>query len=229
VDYATTQPGTHRWRLTTTGPTTAVADIFDVRESSPPLIVSLGDAKRQLNIPADRTDDDEELRGYIEAATLVIETDPDWGVGPVVPRIYVDRVRKCETRALVLRHRPVLSITSVASTVVGGTDYDAAALDVDKEAGVVRRKAGVDAWFVGGPWDVTYTAGLRVVPANISHAARIIIQHLWSTQRSRDVRRPPVAMAGDLVETRTSSGVTFSIPRKAVELLGGASQAGGFA
>jgi hypothetical protein len=98
---------------------------------------------------------------------------------------------------------------------------------VDADAGIVTRKAAFGLWFSGGPWDVVYEAGRAQVPANISHAARIILQHIWSTQRSRDARRPPVATAGEL-ELR-AAGVAFSVPRRAVELLGGSSQAGGFA
>jgi hypothetical protein len=227
VDYTTVQAGIHRWRLTTTGPVTAHADIFDVRDASPPFIFSLHDAKKHLNMDLSRTDDDSELRRFVEAVTQVIEDDPDWGVGPVAVRSFVDRIRPAVTPALVLGHRPVRSVTSVAAVLTGGTSYDPADLVVDADAGIVTRKATAGLWFTGGPWDVTYEAGRAQVPANISHAARIILQHIWSTQRSRDARRPPVATAGEL-ELR-AAGVAFSVPRRAVELLGGSSQAGGFA
>lgn len=228
VDYTTVQEGLHRWRLTTTGPVTAHADVFDVRAAALPLIFSLTDAKEHLNIPADRTTDDQELRRFIEATTETIERGPDWGVGPVVVCTYVDRIHPYCVRALALRHRPVLDVTSVVAVLNGGTDYDPAELVVDGESGLVQRSDVFGLWFTGGPWDVTYTAGRRQVPSNISHAARIILQHLWSTQRSRDVRRPPSNLGGETVETR-AAGMTFSVPRRAIELLGGDAQAGGFA
>jgi hypothetical protein len=228
VDYPTVQAGPHRWRLTTTGPVTAHSDMFDVRDAAPALLFSLSDAKAHLNIPTERTTDDEELRRFVEAVTEVVERDPEWGVGPVVARTYVDRIRVCDTRALVLRHRPVLSLTSVAAVLDGGTGYDPAGLDVDQEAGIVIRKAARGLFFTGGPWDVTYLAGRQQMPANITHAGRIILQHIWSTQRSRDIRRPPAALASDMTEVR-GGGLTFSVPRRAVELLGGDAQAGGFA
>jgi hypothetical protein len=228
VDYQTVQAGPHRWRLTTTGPVTAHSDMFDVRDAAPALLFSLADAKKHLNIPPDRTTDDEELRLFVEAVTEVVERDPEWGVGPVVARTYVDRIHPCDTRALLLRHRPVLSLVSVVAVLDGGTDYDPADLDIDQDAGIVIRKASRGLWFTGGPWDVTYLAGRRQVPANISHAGRIILQHIWSTQRSRDIRRPPAALASDMTEVR-GGGMTFSVPRRAVELLGADAQAGGFA
>ena len=228
IDYPTVQAGPHRWRLTTTGPVTAHADMFDVRGTSPALLFSLVDAKAHLNIPADRTEDDEELRRFVEAVTEVVERDPEWGVGPVVARSYIDRIHPCDTRALVLRHRPVLSITTVTAVLDGGTDYDPVGLDIDQDAGIVIRKAAAGLWFTGGPWDVTYLAGRRQMPANITHAGRIILQHIWSTQRSRDIRRPPAALASDMTEVR-GGGLTFSVPRRAVELLGADAQAGGFA
>jgi hypothetical protein len=228
IDYPTAQAGMHRWRLVTTGPVTAYADVFDVRDATPPLLFSLADAKVHLNIPPDRTTDDEEVRRFVEAVTEVVERDPEWGVGPVVARSYTDRIHAYDVPSLVLRHRPVLSLTSVTAVLDGGTDYTPADLDVDTEAGIVRRKAARGLWFTGGPWDVVYQAGRRQVPANITHGGRIILQHIWSTQRTRDIRRPPAAIAGDMTEVR-GGGMTFSVPRRAVELLGADAQAGGFA
>lgn len=229
IDYQTVQAGLHRWRLTTTVPATAHTDVFDVRDTAPAFIFSLSDAKEHLNIPMEHTDDDDELRRFVEAVTEVVENDPEWGVGPVAVRPYTDRIGCYDAPALVLHHRPVLSVTSVTAVFDGGTDYDTAGLVVDEQAGIVQRKGARGLWFTGGPWDVVYLAGRRQIPANITHAARIILQHLWSTQRYRDVRRPPTSMTGDLVDDRRAAGMTFSVPRRAVELLAGQSQAGGFA
>jgi hypothetical protein len=228
IDYQTVQAGRHPWRLTTTGPVTAHADMFDVRDALPPLLFSLQDAKEHLNIAPGITTHDEEVRRFLEAVTEVVEHNPEWGVGPVAVRTYTDRVHDYATRALVLRHRPVLAITSVTAVLDGGTDYDPLELDVDEQAGVVIRKGAAGLWFTGGPWDVVYSAGRRQVSSAITHAGRIILQHLWATQRGRESRRPPSASSGDGVEAR-AAGLTFSVPRRAIELLGGEAQAGGFA
>src|SRR5206468_2941706 len=70
-DYPTVQAGRHLVRWTSTTPTSAYTDMFDVRPTAPPLIVSLADMKQHLG----KSDpgDDEELREFIEAATAVIE------------------------------------------------------------------------------------------------------------------------------------------------------------
>jgi hypothetical protein len=55
VDYVTAQAGRHVWRLVTSGPTTAYADVFDVQPAIPVGIVSLADARAQLNFRAAET------------------------------------------------------------------------------------------------------------------------------------------------------------------------------
>lgn len=207
-DYQTVQPGRHllRWVGTGTNPG-AHTDMFDVRPAWPAYIVGLADAKLQLNMTT--STDDEELRFYLEAATDVVED--------ILGRAVIRRTFTEEHTAwgeFMLNWTPVVSLASVA-TVDGTTTWNVADLHVSK-AGVVSAKAGVTA--VEGDITVTYTAGETVVRSNWSLAARIIIQHIWDTQRGSQGGAHPAGL-----ET-PGAGFTrfgFLIPNRAKELLTG--------
>lgn len=203
-DYATTQAGRHTWRIVTTGPTTAMGDVFDVREGTG-LIVSVRDAKLHLNENIDDTTIDEELRGFIEAATPVVEDV----VGPVVVRSYSEV--HSGGPLLVLGYSPVISLASLAPVLTTGTTYQVADLDVDTEVGVVRR---LDGGRFCGPLRVTYRAGRPVIPANITQGAKEVIRHMWETQRGHSGARP-----GFGEEEFVTTGSGFTVPRRVMELL----------
>ena len=208
VDYVTTQVGRHAWRMVTSNPTTAYSDVFDVRPAVPVGIVSLADARAQLNFGTSETADDDELRGFIGAATGAVER----ALGRVVVRrSFTDRFTiNGSATELLLRNVPVLSVTSVA-LVGGGMSWDPANLYVDGESGLVAVASGPA---FAGVLDFTYQAGEVVIPDNYRLAALIILQHLWETQRG--------AMGvqlggGDVDMALVSRG--FAIPRRALELL----------
>lgn len=212
VDYAPTQAGRHTVRWTATGVNpSGKDDVFDVRAAPPDSLISLADAKTFLNI--DGVSDDEELRGFIETATRVVESV----VGPVVVRTYTE-VHRGSGRLLVLNNVPVLSLTSLAAVPTGGINYVVADLDIDAATGIVRRLDG--GRFVG-PLRAVYPAGRRIVPATMTMAARVIVAHMWETQRGHTQgRRPTSAMdrmgSGDMAP---APGVSFMVPRRALELL----------
>ncbi len=204
-DYVPDTPGMYsaRWLFTFVGGLTAAyTDALDVRPE-PALILSLADAKAHLNITS--TDNDEELRSWLESITAVIEHK----VGPVVVRTYTARV---DGWRWVLPYTPVVALTSITPSLPTGTEVLAADLLVDATSGVVQRLDGAN--LTGGPWEIVYTAGRPVIPANITHAARIILKHLWETQRGGP-RRP--TMGGD--DGTFDPSFHFSIPRRALELL----------
>jgi uncharacterized phiE125 gp8 family phage protein len=207
VDYATSLAGRHVWRLVTSGPTTAYADVFDVRAAAPTGIVSLADARAQLNFGASETADDDELRGFIGAATGAVER----ALGRVVVRRpFTDRFDiSGAVTELLLRHVPLLSLTSVVSAD-GATTWSTANLRGDSETGLVTVAAG---GAFTGSLDVTYLAGLQVVPEDYRLAGLIIIQHLWETQRGA----MSVQLGGDNETYMPGRG--FAIPRRALELL----------
>lgn len=207
-DYSTAQAGRHTVRWVATGVNAgAYTDSFDVREAAPPGILSLADAKRHLNLTA--TTDDDEVRGWIEAVTAGIE-----GLcGPVVVRTVTEQHDVRYTRLLALRQTPVLALTSVEPVLTGGTSYTVGDLVVDSVTGIVRRLNGSS--FLG-PLEVTYTAGRRIVPAAMTAAARIILQHLWRTQQGPG--RPQLG-TGDFDVSEPIAGWGYAVPNRALQLL----------
>jgi uncharacterized phiE125 gp8 family phage protein len=208
VDYVTTQAGRHLWRLVTTGPTTAYADVFDVQSATPDSIISLAEARAHLNMRPTETSDDDELRGFIAAATRAVETELGRSVvrRTVTDRFYLSGA----TTAVLLRHVPVLSLTSVVSSD-GATAWNAANLQPDTESGYITVASGAA---LTGTVDVTYQAGMAVIPEAYRLAAKIIVQHLWETQRGS----MGVQLGGDGESYTPGRG--FAVPRRAIELLG---------
>lgn len=205
-DYPTTQSGRHVARWVATGSNAgSYVEQFDVRETSPGYIVSLADAKRHLNIPLGDSTSDEELRGFIEAATPVVEDV----VGPVVARAYTEV--HASGSLLVLGYSPVITLTSLVPVLTNGTTYEVADMDVDSEVGVVRR---LDGGRFCGPIRVVYRAGRVIVPANISQGAKEVIRHMWDTQRGHSGARP-----GFGEEEFVTTGSGFTVPRRVMELL----------
>jgi uncharacterized phiE125 gp8 family phage protein len=173
LDYPTEQPGRHEYTVVTTTPTSRHTGTFDV-DPGPTGIVSLSDAKTHLNIT--RSTNDEELRLFIDAASEWVESR----VGPVVRRT-VTEVVNTTGELLMLRHAPVLSVTSIAGAYGYTATYDVAATYLDAEAGMIRLPTR-QAWSTY-PLTVTYVAGRQVVPASIRAATLMIVKTLWETQR----------------------------------------------
>lgn len=203
VDYTPTVAGRHsvRW-VATSANASAYTDAFDVRDTTIPYIVSLADAKQQLNMTT--TNDDEELRTFLEAASLVVARLR----GEAVVRQTVVEEHNAHGR-VALNCPPVVSLTSVAR-VDGTYSWTVGDLHVSP-AGVVKPKLGLGLY---GDIVFTYVAGYTVVPADIALAARIIVQHLWKTQRGgAGVVRPGTSEDNVMV-------AGYAIPNRAVELLG---------
>lgn len=214
-DYQPTMAGRHVARWVATGANaSSFVDTFDVRLANPDYLVSLADVKRYLNILT--TTNDEELRGFIEAATGIIEDV----TGPVVVRSVAETHTR-PGRVLVLRSAPVVSLTSITSVLTNsGLSYDVTALDVDTDTGIVRRIDGLPlVWrrpgFAPTPVRIVYTAGRPVVPAAITMAAQVIIDHLWETQRGHTQGVRPVPGGG----RSQKKGPPLDIPFRARELL----------
>jgi uncharacterized phiE125 gp8 family phage protein len=206
VDYVPAQVGRYVAVWTSTSPSTSFEDVFDVDERPAPALCSLADLKRHLN-KLD-TDDDDELRGHLAAATAAVERH----LGEVVAkRSFTDRLyARCRERLLLTRH-PVLAVTAIVSA------EDDTVWDVDdflvEPTGLVSRLQGPVLW---GLVDVTYTAGVRAVAPDRRLAAQIIAAHLWETQQRSHLSGGPTYDEQIL----TPSGLGFAIPNRAVELLG---------
>lgn len=172
-------------------------------------IVTLEQAKKQLNIAPDNTDDDEELQTYIDAAGGAVETHLH---EVVVSRQVSERLTLDGSSHFRLWQRPVIELLSLTNRADNST-FDISGLDVDTDTGLVEVVSGVAP---NGRYTATYQAGYATVPTNYQLGAMLILQHLWDTQRGTQGTVPGMAGADDNYDPRWS----FSIPRRALELLG---------
>lgn len=173
-------------------------------------MLTLQEAKAQLNIPTADTGNDDEIQDYIDAVTSVVE----YQTGEVVDLRQVTEYHQVPFRSsLMLFSSPVVSVVSVTS-LDGTVSWDTSDILVSPKLG----KLIVDS---GSPFDgyleVVVEAGYDPVPANYNLAARIILQHLWKTQRG--VASAP--FAGGAATALGEGGTGFAVPRRAQELLGG--------
>lgn len=215
VTYVPTLEGRHVWRAVTTGPNTAIQDVFEVRETASPALLSLADAKLHLNISASTTTFDEELREFIEAVTKVVEQY----VGPITRRTYVRRVPGY-CYAVALPHTQVLSITSITLVSDGTSPVTISDLTINTEAGIVAYKTGTA--FPFGEMEWTYLVGRSYVHPNWTLAAKMILEYNWESQLGS---LPSVQgdSDADYISKRTL------VPPRAGLLLAPDGSAGGFA
>ena len=208
ADYVTTVAGRHTVRWVWTVPAAAYTDILDVGEASAAGVLSIADAKQHLNITSAR--DDGEVRFWLGATTRAVE----YFIGPVTVRSVTEDHPERQARALVLLQTPAVALTAVDAVQAGGTGYDVQALTLD---GATGRVARADGGLLRGPLRVSYTAGRPVVAANITAAARVILQHLWRTQLAG---RGGIAGGGDdFSVSEPIPGLGYAIPNRAVQLL----------
>ncbi len=218
TDLATT--GHYQYSWTSTGAGAGVSfgefDVFDPFETS---VLPLQDAKDALNIPQATTTSDAEIASYI--ATIKSSLEQLTG-GPLVNRTITERSEMMSGQTVIpVRQRPLVSVTSITSASGGAIDISGG-LDLDVNAGLIRRKLGLPFYGPFFQWlpqvNVVYVAGWGVsVPAAFNTFARIVIQHLWSSQRGQAA----MPMGGG--EMVTIPGFGFAIPNMAAELLEGSS------
>lgn len=214
VDFVPTMAGRHTERWTSVSPATARSDIFDVRAATPAYIVSLADAKAHLNLPAASTTNDEELRGFIEACTEVVE---ELAHEVIVRRTIVERRVLHGARRFALHSVPVISLTSLVD-VNGFLTWTAGNFDVDPETGIVSALWSSGVYPVAGLVQLTYVAGYQVIPASYTRAALMVLRHLWESQRSSLGGGQRTRLGGAVEDTVMVAG--WSVPRGAAELIG---------
>jgi hypothetical protein len=215
-----TQLGHYQYVWTSTGTAAGVSfGDFDVHDPGEPALLPLQDAKDALNIPQATTTYDLELQAYI--ATIETSLEGFTG-GPIVTRTVSERAELDGTyTVLQVRQRPLVSVTSVVSVASGQALDISAGLDIDSNAGTIRRQLGFP-WY--GPYftwlpamTVTYKAGWGTsVPAVFNVFCRLVLQHLWETQHGPAMRP---SMGG--MDLTTPPGFAFAIPNRAAELLNG--------
>jgi hypothetical protein len=215
------QVGHYQYVWTSTGNAAGVSfgdfDVFDPFETS---VLPLADAKDMLNIPRADTSNDAELLSFIETVETSLE---GFTGGPLVNRTITERTELTGGyTVLQVRQRPLVSVSAIVSVASGqALDLVAAGLDLDVNAGTVRRQLGYPFYGPFFTWLpamlVTYVAGWGTqVPAAFNTCGRIIVKHMWETQHGPSVR--PSMGGADMVQP---PGFTFAIPNRAAELLNG--------
>jgi hypothetical protein len=199
-----TQAGRWRCQFNGTGANSGGlpwTDVADVWPADPRLIISLADAKAELNMPANHTVNDDELRLYVAATTAIVEE--------IAGRVLATTITETFDggKAAVLLSERATAITSVVVDGVATTSYVP-----NLEAGIVYAgTSSSPSAFAYGRQNVvvTYTAGASTIDPNVVAGARIIAAHLYSVGQQGRRRDSP-----DLV---ISSG--FAVPKRALELL----------
>jgi hypothetical protein len=219
TDLAATGHYQYTWTSTGTGAGVSFGE-FDVFDPFETAVLPLQDAKDALNIPQATTTYDTEIQQYI--ATIQSNLERMTG-GPLVNRTVTERAEMMSYQTvIVVRQRPLVSVTSIASASGSAIDISGG-LDLDVNAGTIRRKLGLPFYGPFFQWlpmvQVTYVAGWGAsVPAAFNTASRIILQNLWETQHGPSAR-PSMGANTDMV---TMPGFGFAIPNQAAELLNGA-------
>lgn len=228
-DYQTTQSGRHvaRWVGTGANPG-AYVEAFDVLDALPRYLISMADAKKQLNITD--TNSDDELRVYLESATTVVERIrnetvvqgtfvdelylPEYfrGIGQVANSAMPYGIDTARFRVTVA-HTPAISLVSVVRAD-GTMSWDVANLHLDPD-GIVDVMFGPT---LVGHILIIYVAGRATIRATDQLAASIIVNHLWQTQRGN---RGAPRVGGGVSDTTMVPGFAFAVPNRAIELLGG--------
>lgn len=176
-------------------------------------MLTVTEAKLQLNIDSKDTSLDAELTDYVNAAVAVVERHLNKVITPVT---VVDERHRAEGW-LRLMKVPVIELVAVTA-VDGSQSWDVAGLDVDAGVGLVRP---VTTPPITGLVEVDYRAGFEnSVPANYDLASRIVLQHLWETQRGRFGAPLVGGMEDSLGNLSGGVGRGYAIPNAALELLG---------
>lgn len=175
-------------------------------------MITLADAKLQLNIPMSDTTYDAEIQGYVDGVTAIIERHT--GLVMDVTSI-AERHRLRLARSFMLNKTPVVELTSV-ERVDGSATWNVDDLDVDPVTGVVDVMSGP---CITGRVEVTYDAGFDVIPSDYKLAAKIIVQSLYGTQRG--TAGVPTGGMGDTLDAPGEAGrARYAIPDAALALLG---------
>jgi hypothetical protein len=209
----------YTWTATGTGAGVSFSD-FDVFDPYEAAVLPLQDAKDALNIPQATTAYDTEIGSYI--ATIETSLEGFTG-GPLVNRSVTERAELDGSyTVLQVRQRPLVSVTSIVSAASGVALDISTGLDIDVNAGTIRRKLAYPFYGTYFTWlpamTVTYVAGWgTTAPAAFNTAARLILQHLWTSQHG-PAARPSMGPDAALV---TPPGFGFAIPNMAAELLNG--------
>ena len=184
---------------------------FDVFDPFEPSVLSLQDAKSAVNINQATTTYDSELQAMLDTVTASLETITG---GPAFNRSVSEYTQvSADYCAIVLRSRPVVSITSITD-ISTGTAISIPDITVDTNAGIVRRQLGLPFWSMGVRYQAVYLAGWgTAIPPAFNQAASLIVQHLWRTARGPGLAPVP----ND--DMTFLPGMSYAIPNRALEVM----------
>lgn len=226
IAFTPTLSGRHTVRWVATGTNaSAFTDEFTVRDLTTLPVISYDMALSHLNIPA-ASANEEELRRFIDAAQDLAENY----VGAVLGRRVIVETYDGQTDVLRLRSPRAISITTV---VESGVTLDASQYKLDDTGQRLYRLttstiSASSSFGAYGYWasgvnavTVTYVAGYTVTPPAVQQGVLEILRHLWQTQRGAATVMNRMGSGDDFY-----SASTYSLPRRAMELLDPASLPG---
>lgn len=218
VNYTPSISGRYvvRWVATGTN-ASAYTDDFTVRDYSQISIVSLDEVKSHLNIAQTTTNNDEEIRRFIDAATDLCEQY----VGCVLGRqTFISEKYDGNTDIIRLRNPRAMSITSVYEN---GNLVDPTGYVLDPTGQRIQRLSystlmGPNYYGVWAPGAqnivISYVSGFINPPPSAKQGVLEQVRHLWQTQRGST----SVMGRGQNGDEYTA-GTTYSMPRRVMELL----------
>ena len=217
ASYLPTQVGRHiiAWAATGSYPQ-AYSDIFEVRDINDIGICGYDEVLEYLNIPA-ASANESEVRRFIDAATDLAETY----VGQVLGRrTFTNELYDGGTEFIRIRNPKAISITSVTENgaTVSASNY---VLDYTGQrlyrigSGTLYATNSYGYWTAGmNNVSITYVAGYVNPPMAAKQGVLEIIRHLWQTQRGAMNVMTRNQTGDDFYQ-----GATYSLPRRAMELL----------
>lgn len=222
IDYTTVQTGRHVLLGDATGGVLAsdhekFEDVFNV-EIPGRYLISLDDAITALRATATITTiaDRQQLRWYILASSDAVERDLDL----TICRHTLVEVYDGGKSAILLRHSPVISITTVVES--GGT-LPAGNFTLDTNAAVLHRGSTMAAliWIWGRQnVTITYVVGMVDVPPIVRKVCANGVQRMWQTEQ----QQPHQVLDAELAITEAIANLS-PLERAAYDSLRG----GGFA
>lgn len=160
------------------------------------------------NLNLQDSDDDAEVETVIDRATAILENAPGYTVADHVKQTTYTEWYDGDTDVIVLKHYPVISVTSVAEYTPTGqalaaepldttTDFTGYGYTIDLASGMLSRTSGGSASRFSGRVKVVYVAGSASVPADLWGAALDLVAHLWETQRGGQGTGVPIGLDSD--------------------------------
>lgn len=183
-----------------------MADILD--------IVDLASVQDGIGVP-------ESKLGLLASYVTTVSRHIDDLCGPVVVRTVTAETHHGGACNVVLKKRPVSSITAVTESGVAVTDYH-----LDAEAGILERMGAASTYtgyyWLTGRWNVsvTYVAGryatTSVVDTLFRQAAIMTAQYMWMCEQGGGGNATFGAYEGEVVHV---PGTNYVLPKSAFMLL----------